>query len=136
MVLFEEPHLKIEFRNVPCRHLVTTWVGTTRGKVYKEGIHTILKCCHENNIKKVLTDTRKQESITLEDEHYATRVFREYILKHGLFFQAIVVPGDVFLQFTADNFDRINIDHTGICQFFSNDKEAMNWLLEVDLRKS
>jgi hypothetical protein len=136
MVLFEEPHLKIEFKNIPCRHLVTTWMGMARGKLYKEGILTILKCCRENNIKKVLTDTRRQESISLDDKRYASQTIREHMTKHGLFFQAVVVSSDVFLQFTADNFDRTNFDKSGICQFFSNDKEAINWLIEVDLHKS
>jgi hypothetical protein len=135
MVLFEEPHLKIEFKNVPCRHLVTSWTGSAKGKLYKEGILTILKCCRENNIKKVLADTRRQETIGLDDGRFATQTIREHMNRHGLFFQAIVVSSDVFLQFTTDNFDRTGHEKSGICQFFSNDREAINWLTNVDLHK-
>ena len=136
MVLFEEPYLKIEYKNVPCRHLVTTWIGLARGKLFKEGILTILKCCQENNIKKVLTDTRRRTWISVDDERYATQTFREHMSRHGYFFQAVIVSSDVFLQFTEHNFDRTSFETSMICQFFSSDKEAVSWLLEVDLHIS
>ncbi len=133
MILFEEPHLKIEFKNVPCRHLVTTWGRHMKGQQYRDGINTILKCCRENEIRKVLSDIRHQEGVDVEDENYAADQFRLYVDKHGFFFQALILPGDVFVKFSAANFDRKVDDRYNVNQYFSSDKDAINWLMQVDL---
>jgi hypothetical protein len=133
MILFDEPHLKIEFKNIPCRHLVTTWYGSTRSQQYKDGINTILKCCRENEIRKIVNDIRHQDRITDEDERYAFDQFQEYVSRHGFFFQANLLASDVFLKFSAANFERGGgKQNYRVNQFFSNDLDAMNWLMDVD----
>jgi hypothetical protein len=132
MILFEEPHLKIEFKNIPCRHLVTTWSGFTRSQQYKDGINTILKCCRENEVKKIVNDIRQQDGVTDEDERYAFDQMQEYVGRHGFFFQANLLASDVFLKFSAANFERSVNQNYSVNQFFSNDIDAMNWLMDVD----
>lgn len=132
MVLYDQPHLKIEFKNVPFRHLVTTWTGTVKSQQYKDGIQTVLRCCRENEIKKLLSDTRRQEGLSIQDKKFAESAVKDYITKFGVFFQAVVVPSDIFLEFSAENFERNVKSHEHTNQFFSSDRDAMNWLMQVD----
>jgi hypothetical protein len=133
MVLFDEPHLKIEFKNVPCKHLVATWTGCLENQQFKDGIQTVLRCCHENDIRKIISDTRRQDRVHTQDKKYADHAIKEYTTRHGVFFQAVIVSSDTFLEFSVENFDRQSRAKQQLNQYFSNDKEAINWLTEIDL---
>ena len=133
MVLFDSSYLKIEFRNVPCRHLVSSWLGMPVSKNYHDGINTILKCCEENDVRKLLNDIRFQEQLSEDDEDFADEAIGRHAERCGLLHEAIVMSNQVFLKFNKRHFDRCLHDKYHIKQLFSNEKEAIAWLMEVDL---
>lgn len=133
MILLDEPHLRIEFKNVPCRHLLTIWSGTMKSEEYRQGVSTILKCCRENEIRKIVSDIRRQDVVQREDQQFAAELMKAHVAKHGLFFQAIVLASDVFIKFSAANFERAIAQRQHMSQYFANEKDALNWLMEVDL---
>ena len=133
MVLFDSTNLKIEFRNVPCRHLVTSWLGMPVSEIFQEGINTILKCCEENDVRKLLSDIRFQEQISDDDETFAEEAICRHAERHGLLHQAVVMSNEVFLVFNTRHFDRRLEERYHVKQYFSNEKEAVAWLYEVDL---
>ena len=134
MILFDSANLKIEFRNVPCRHLVTSWLGLPVSEIFQEGINTILRCCEENDVRKLLSDIRFQEQIPNDDELFAEQAICRHAARHGLLHQAVVLSNEVFLKFNASDFDRCFEEKYHVKQFFSNEKEAVAWLLEVDFK--
>jgi hypothetical protein len=121
MVLFDQPHLKIEYRSAPCRYLLSTWTGTVLSKDYKEGVQRVLQCCRENGIDKLVTDTRRQDILSLEDRRFAEQAIQRHLRDHGRFYQAVIVPSDVFLTFGTDEFSHRT-------HLFANDFEAVEWL--------
>jgi hypothetical protein len=133
MILLESPNLTIEFKNVPCRHLVTTWRGLLLGSRYEEGITTILNCCHENDISKLLSDIRLLEPLTDSDQHYAQVALSQYTEVHGFLYQAIVMSSEVFSKFTSASFGYAENELHHIQHFFSNEGDAMLWLQQADL---
>lgn len=134
MILFDSSYLKIEFRNVPCRHLVTSWLGLPVSEIFQEGIHTILRCCEENDVRKLLSDIRFQEKVSADDELFAEQAICRHAARYGLLHQVVVLSNEVFLKFNASDFDRCLADKYHVKQFFPNEKEAVAWLLEVDFK--
>lgn len=134
MVLFDSSYLKIEFRNVPCRHLVTFWLGMPVKEMLQEGIRTILKCCDENDVRKLLNDTRFQENISDYDENLTDEAISQYALRHGLMHHAVVISKEVFLKFCPGDFEPKENTRNHIKQFFANEKDAVTWLQEVDFK--
>lgn len=134
MVLFDSANLKIEFRNVPCRHLVTSWLGMPASETFQDGVNTILKCCAENDVRKLLSDIRFQEQLSDQDEEFAEQAMCRHAAQHGLLHQAVVMSNEVFLRFNMRHFDRYLDDKYHVKQFFSNEKEAVAWLQEVDFK--
>jgi hypothetical protein len=132
MILFDSSHLKIEYKNVPCRHLVTSWLGLPVSTIFQEGVNTILKCCEENDVRKLLSDIRYQEQISEEDEQFAHDAICRHAERHGVLHQAVVMSNEVFLTFNANDFDRCFEEKHHVRQFFPNEREAVAWLQEVD----
>jgi hypothetical protein len=113
---------------------VTSWLGLPVSAVFQDGVNTILKCCEENDVRKLLSDIRFQEQISNEDELFADRAICRHAERHGPLHQAIVLSNEVFLKFNASDFDRCLEEKCHVKQFFSNEKEAVAWLLEVDFK--
>lgn len=131
MILFEEPHLKIEFRNVPCRILVSTWTGQAPGS-YKESIQTILQCCRENDVRKLVSDIRLQELPGEHEKKAVKSAFEQYTTKNGRLYVATIVAGEIFMNFSTENFGRATDENLYVNQFFSNELEAILWLQNAD----
>ncbi|HEY0655047.1 MAG TPA: hypothetical protein VGD65_18040 [Chryseosolibacter sp.] len=133
MVLFDSKYLKIEFKNVPCRHLVANWTGSPGEDVYKHGYTTILQCCHENDIRKLLSDIRLEERLSETAEAFAEHQLANYTARHGRFFHAVVLSSEVFLKLRVVNFDRSLGRKNHVQQFFANQQDAIEWLQEADV---
>jgi hypothetical protein len=133
MILFHSDHLKIEFRNVPCRHLVTKWQGMPGSATYQDGMITILKCCHDNDVSKLLSDIRLQEMVSAEDKHFVEKAIQNHTSRHGVLYQAVILSSEVFTKFSSEQFDRSVAEKHFVQQFFSNEFDAVGWLREVDL---
>lgn len=132
MILFDSVHLKIEFKNVPCRYLAARWNGSPGDDMYKDGCTTILQCCHENGIQKLLSDIRLQEQITDKAESFAEKAISNYAARHGVFYHAVVLSTEVFMKFGVENFDRSLGEKYHVQQFFANQQDAVTWLQEAD----
>jgi hypothetical protein len=132
MILYDSAFLKIEFKNVPCRHLVASWNGSPGDDMYKNGFTTILQCCHENDIKKLLSDIRFQDKITADAESFAEKSTSNYTARHGILYHAVVLSNEVFLKFGVVNFDRGLAEKFHIQQFFANHHDAVAWLQQAD----
>lgn len=132
MVLFDSSYLKLEFKNVPCRHLVASWNGSPGDEVYKHGCSTILRCCHENDIRKLVTDTRLQEPVSEAAEEFSEKAISNYVARHGRFYHAVVLSNEVFVKFRVANLDRNADSKKYLHQFFSTQQDAIAWLQQAD----
>lgn len=132
MILYDSTYLKIEFRNVPCRHLVANWTGSPDDEMYKHGCKRILRCCHENDIRKLLSDIRLRERISDTAEHLAETAIKEYVAQHGRFFHAVVLSNEVFVKFSVINLDRGVASNRYVHQYFANQQDALAWLEQAD----
>lgn len=132
MTLFDSSNLKIEFKNVPCRHLVASWSGSPSEDFYKLGCDTILKCCHDNDIRNLLSDIRLQEKITESAEAFAEDAIANFGARHGRLYHAVVLSNEVFIKFGAAYFDRNTSGKNHVQQFFANQQDAVNWLQEAN----
>lgn len=132
MILFDSPNLKIEFKNVPCRHLLTTWRGLPVSELYQDGISEILRCCHENEISKLLSDIRSLERVTEKDQRFEDGALRAFSQRHGRLYHAVILSSEVFLEFSLTTFDRVESEQHPIQQFFSNTNDALLWFQEID----
>ncbi len=132
MVLLDEPHLKIEFRNVPCRYIVTTWTGNVGSDVYRKKLAVIIRCSRENGVRKLLNDTRLRETLLDIDREFETSLLRDFGAQQGLVYQATLLASELFVRFSADNLHHTSAASPFIHQFFSDEREAIQWLTKVD----
>jgi hypothetical protein len=132
MILFDSNYLKIEFKNVPCRHLVAIWNGLPVGDLLENGCNTILQCCHENDIQKLLSDIRFREQLSERAEAFEEKAIASHASRHGRFFHAVVLSNEVFLKFGVTTFDRNLTGKEYEQQFFANQQDAVTWLDTAD----
>ncbi len=132
MVLFDSAYLKIEFRNVPCRHLAISWLGLPLTDIFHEGVNTILRCCEENDVRKLLTDIRYQEQLPEADERFAEEAINKHGARYGMIYNAIVLSNEVFVRFDSRYLESQNNQTYQVKQFFGNEREATAWLHEID----
>jgi hypothetical protein len=112
---------------------VTSWLGLPVSAIFQDGVATILRCCEENNVRKLLSDIRFQEQISEDDQCRAEQAITRHAAQHGRLHQAVILSNEVFLKFNARDFDRAFEQKYYIKQFFANEKEAVAWLQAIDL---
>jgi hypothetical protein len=130
MTLHDIKYLKIDLRDMPLKHLVTTWNGHTTKDEFLKGIDLILDTLQKQKLRHILNDIREHKVIGVDSQTEAAEKVKTYVMKHGVFKQAMLLSKDVFIKFGSQNFDRKvqNSVKDEINQFFDTEEQAMTWL--------
>jgi hypothetical protein len=131
MILHDFKYLKIEVKDAPLKHLVTTWIGHSTKDEFLKGIDLILDGMVKNHVRHVLNDIREHKVIGVDSQNEAADKVKKFVMTHGLFKQAMLSPKDVFIKFGSKNFDKKIQDSVKdeINQFFDTEEQALKWLV-------
>jgi len=127
MILHQTPYLTIEFQE---DILFVTWRGFTESNAFREGIQNVFKCMEEHQITKKLTDISEHQSVSMEDQEYATQVSLDFSKKTDLKVKrALITPKNVFARFAVRNVNNnVQKFEEQERKMFDNQEEALHWL--------
>lgn len=135
MILHDFKYLKIELRETPLKHVVTTWNGHSTKEEFLKGIDLILEALSKHKVRHILNDIREHKVIGVDSQNEAAEKVKKYVMKNGLFKQAMLSPKDIFIKFGSKNFDKKVQDSVKdeINQFFDTEDAALKWLVSQKL---
>lgn len=131
ILLFENKNLRLEY--VPeGNYMHETWWGITNKAVFVELLEKILHFLEENRASGLLLDAREHKGLGPESQDLAAKKVGEYALSIGKLKEAIIVPKDVFSQFSVQNYLNKVKGHEYPVEsmFFDNIEKAEAWLKE------
>ncbi|MBN1117477.1 MAG: hypothetical protein JXA77_09750 [Bacteroidales bacterium] len=129
--VYEDENLRLEFVEKG-RYLHETWWGRTPGETFKKLLDIIVKELKTNNANGLLLDAREHKGLGPDSQKLAAETIGNYAKAHGSLKEAIIVPKDVFSQFSVENYSKKikETENPVTTQFFDSVEKAENWLQE------
>mgnify|MGYP006302935957 CR=1 FL=1 len=129
--LYHDKHLLLEYVH-DSNYLHETWWGATPGDSFARLLDIIIQSLEEKKAKGLILDAREHKGLGPDNQKLAAEKIGAYAKKIGNFYQAIIVPEDVFSKFSVTNFtDKLGDNQNVITKFFDNLQDAEMWLWEA-----
>ncbi len=127
--VYEDPNLRLEFVENG-KYLHETWWGRTPGEVFARLLNIIAGQLRENNADGLLLDAREHKGLGPDSQKLAAETIGKYAVEHGGLKEAIIVPEDVFSQFSVENYSKkMKEEESPVnTKFFDSVESAEEWL--------
>ncbi len=128
-VLFEDKHLRLEYIKEG-NYIHETWWGITSKEVFAELLYKIVQFIKETGSTGILLDAREHKGLGPDSQKLAAKEIGELAKSIGGLREAIIVPKDIFSQFSVQNYaKKVEIEENPVdTMFFDNLEEAEDWL--------
>lgn len=128
-ILYEDKNLRLEHIQ-DGNYIHETWWGITSKEVFAELLEKIIQFMKETKSTGLLLDTREHKGLGPESQQLAAKKIGELAKSIGGFREAIIVPKDVFSQFSVQNYSKKMEDQEYPVEtiFFDNLEKAEDWL--------
>lgn len=108
--------------------VVVEWQDDVGGETYRDCMERTLDAIVDRGATKLLTDSRKQGSMSEADQTWTVEDWEPRAIDAGLGYIAVVYPTDRTARTTVDMSARMR-PHTDLDRVFTEDvEEAHNWL--------
>jgi len=127
-VVYEDKNLRLEY--VPeGNYIHETWWGRTPRFVFEKLLKEVVKALEENKATGLLLDAREHMGLGPDSQKLAAETIADYARKHGKIREAIIVPKDVFSDYSVRNYSQ-QVTQKGPVEtrFFDQIADAENWL--------
>lgn len=126
--VYEDKNLKIEYVGNG-NYLHETWMGVTLYDTFAKLEDEVSRLLHELNADGILLDARQHKGLSPEGQKYAAKVIGDYARYHGKFKEAIIIPKDVFSEFSVESFSQKVTENSPVqVKFFDSVESAEEWL--------
>ncbi len=132
-VLYEDKNLRLEYIKEG-NYIHETWWGITSKEVFAELLYKIVQFMKETRSTGILLDAREHKGLGPESQKLAAKEIGELAKTIGGLREAIIVPEDVFSQFSVQNYakKKMEIEENPVdTMFFDNLEKAEDWLREA-----
>ncbi len=130
-VLYEDQNLKLEYVSEG-NYIHETWWGITSKEVFEGLLYRIIEFIQETKATGLLLDAREHKGLGPESQKLAAKEVGNLAKKIGGLREAIVVPKDVFSNFSVKNYaDNLKKEVNSVeTVFFDRLDKAEDWLKE------
>ncbi|WP_224996192.1 STAS/SEC14 domain-containing protein [Cesiribacter sp. SM1] len=125
MKLWESPIIRIDF-DENSRVLTQVWKGFGSSELFREAIDKTVYYFIQKKAAYILADSSTGAIVKKEDTDYAAQKAVQ-LVKNGIKAQAFVLPANVFVKASAQNF--ANGASAYQIQYFDDKDKAMEWLI-------
>lgn len=127
--VYEDANFKLEFIEKG-KYLHETWWGRTPGAVFAKLLGIIVDKLNEHNADGLLLDAREHKGLGPDSQKLAAESIGKYAKEHGKLKEAIIVPEDVFSEFSVKNYSKkLKEDENPVdTRFFDSLESAEKWL--------
>ncbi|MBN2610649.1 MAG: hypothetical protein JXB00_03755 [Bacteroidales bacterium] len=126
--VYQDKNLKLEYV-ADGNYLHETWWGRTPGEVFIKLLNVIVRELKANDADGLLLDAREHKGLGPDMQKLAAETIGKYAKEHGQLKEAIIVPKDVFSQFSVENYSKKVAEASpNQTRFFDNIPEAEEWL--------
>jgi hypothetical protein len=127
--VYEDPNLRLEFVE-DGRYLHETWWGRTPGETFARLLGIIVEKLNDFEADGLLLDAREHKGLGPDSQKLAAETIGDYAREHGKLKEAIIVPKDVFSQFSVENYSKkLEEKETPVeTRFFDSVETAEEWL--------
>lgn len=128
-IVYEDSNLRLEFVEEG-RYLHETWWGRTPGETFARLLSIIVEKLNEHNADGLLLDAREHKGLGPDSQKLAAEAIGNYARNHGKLKEAIIVPKDVFSQFSVENYSKKlkEGENPVDTRFFDSVDTAEEWL--------
>ncbi|MBN1416135.1 MAG: hypothetical protein JW973_13620 [Bacteroidales bacterium] len=127
-IVHEDKNLRLEYVKNG-NYLHETWWGFTSDETFTKLVNVIVQELTNNNADGLLLDAREHKGLSPKAQKLAVKRIGEYANQHGKLKEAIIVPEDVFSNFSVENYSKEVIkDSPNETRFFDNIEKAEEWL--------
>jgi hypothetical protein len=129
--VYEDSNLRLEFVEEG-KYLHETWWGRTPGETFAKLLDIIVEKLNEFGADGLLLDAREHKGLGPDSQKLAAEAIAKYANEHGKLKEAIIVPKDVFSQFSVENYSKkLEEEETPVeTKFFDVIETAEEWLKE------
>jgi hypothetical protein len=108
--------------------VVQTWKGYCESSEFRKAIVDTLTFFEQNNVSRIISDTRKQKVVKPEDTDWVATTVNPKLISNGLRKMAFILPEDVFASLSVDRF--LKISNNFELGHFQDMEEAKSWIAE------
>jgi hypothetical protein len=128
-VLYEDKNLKLEYVKEG-NYIHETWWGITPKPVFSKLLYTIIDLIKKTRSKGIIIDAREHKGLGPDSQKLAVKEIGELAKTIGGLREAIIVPEDVFSDFSVKNYSKKmeEYEYPVESKFFASLEDAEAWM--------
>ncbi len=127
-IVYKDDHLLLEF--IPeGNYLHETWWGLTSSTKFQKLLEIIIQSLENKQADGLILDAREHYGLLPQDQERAAKLHDDYAKKHGILKQAIIVPKDIYSNYSVTSYsEKFEGKVYSTIKFFTDIPSAEKWL--------
>ena len=126
MIVDSQAHCVIEYSpELQC--IIQTWKGFAGSKNFRASIEKTIEFARANPVRSVISDTREQNLVGMEDIKWLTEVGNPQLIEVGIQKLAFISPKDQLTRLGESDY-AFRSKQQFIIQWFSDPEQAKAWI--------